>query len=94
MVTFRDNNKGKIIGIGNIDITPSKSIENILLIDGLKHNLLSISRLCDKGFKVIFKSFVCIVASPNDDGMRFIGYRYNDIYIIDLDDLFMQICNA
>ena len=43
MVTFGDNDKGKIIGIGNIDITPSTCIENVLLVDGLKHNLLSIS---------------------------------------------------
>ena len=32
IVTFGDNSKGKIIGIGNIGITPSKYIENILLV--------------------------------------------------------------
>ena len=43
MVIFRDNGKGKIIGIDNICITSSTCIENILLVDDLKHNLLSIS---------------------------------------------------
>ena len=38
MVTFGDNDKEKIIRIGNIGITPSTCIENILLVDGLKHN--------------------------------------------------------
>ena len=42
-VTFGDNKKGKIIGIRNIDKTKSSNIENVLLVDGLKHNLLSIS---------------------------------------------------
>ena len=56
MVIFGDNDKEKIIGIENIGITPSKYIENILLVDGLKHNLLSISQFCDKRYKVIFES--------------------------------------
>ena len=56
MVTFGDNGKGKIIGIGNIGIAPFKYIKNILLVDGLKYNLLSISQFCDKGYKVIFES--------------------------------------
>ena len=30
------------------------SLKIFLLVDGFKHNLLSISQLCDKGFKVIF----------------------------------------
>ncbi|RVX03500.1 hypothetical protein CK203_027856 [Vitis vinifera] len=54
-VTFGDYAKRKIIGQGNIDNDTSSLIENILLVDGLKHNLLSISQLCDKGFKVIFE---------------------------------------
>ena len=39
-VTFGDNKKGKIIGIGNIGKTKFSNIENVLLVDGLKHNLL------------------------------------------------------
>ena len=42
-VTFRDTNKGKIVGIGNVVKEPSPIIENILLVDELKYNLLSIS---------------------------------------------------
>ena len=42
-VTFEDNHKGNIIDIRKIKITPSTFIENVLLVDKLKHNLLSIS---------------------------------------------------
>ena len=55
-VTLGDNVKRKIIGQGNIGTDISSLIENVLLVDGLKHNLLSISQLCDKGFKVIFEA--------------------------------------
>ena len=55
-VTFRDNSKGRIIGQDNIGNGTSSLIESVLLVDGLKHNLLSIIQLCDKGFKVIFEA--------------------------------------
>ncbi|RVW24377.1 hypothetical protein CK203_093263 [Vitis vinifera] len=60
-VTFGDNAKGRIIGQGNIGNDTSSLIESVLLVDGLKHNLLSISQLCDKGFKVIFEASHCII---------------------------------
>ena len=52
-VTFGDNAKGKIIGIGNVGNSPTPIIENVLLVDNFKHNL-SISQLCDKGYCVNF----------------------------------------
>ena len=88
IVTFGDNGKEKIIGIGNIGITPSKYIKNILLVDGLKYNLLSISQFYDKGYKVIFEFSFCIVTNPIDEGIKFVGHRYSNIYIVDLNDLF------
>ena len=60
-VTFGDDAKGKIIGIGNVKFGTSSLIENVVLVDGLKHNLLSVSQLCDKGFDVVFDNVVCKV---------------------------------
>ncbi|MDM1441681.1 hypothetical protein HX135_33675, partial [Pseudomonas aeruginosa] len=53
-VTFGGNEKGKIIRIGNIGNPLHLVIENVCLVEGLNHNLLSISQLCDKGYEVIF----------------------------------------
>ena len=86
-ITFRDNRKGRIIGIGKIKITSSTFIENVLLVDKLKHNLLSISQLCDVGFNVIFKTSMCIVADPINPNSKFIGQRLDNVYVVDLDDL-------
>jgi len=58
-VTYGDNNKGKIVGVGKIGKKSSTSIENVLLIDGPKHNLLNIHQLCDKGLLVSFDSHIC-----------------------------------
>ena len=61
LVNFRDNAKGKIIGIGNVDNSFSPIIENVLFVDNLKHNLLSISQLCDKVYRVVFKTSKCLI---------------------------------
>ena len=53
-VTFRDNGKCRTIGHGSLGNNSSSLIKNVLLVDGLKHYILSISQLCDKGSKVIF----------------------------------------
>ena len=41
-VKFGDDSRGKIIAIGTIGMPPFL-IENVYLVQGLKHNLLSIS---------------------------------------------------
>lgn len=49
-VTYGDDNKGKILGVGTVGVPPCTIIKDVLYVEGLKHNLLSISQLCDKGF--------------------------------------------
>ena len=47
-VSFGNNAKGKIIGQDNTGNDTYSLIENVLLVDGLKHNILSISQICDR----------------------------------------------
>ena len=53
-VTYGDNRKANVIGKGNIIVNKDLSINNVLLVEDLKYNLISISQLCDNGFKVTF----------------------------------------
>ena len=83
-VTFRDNWKGRIVGQGNIGNDTSSLIENVLLVDGLKHNLLSTSQLCEKGFKVIFEASHCIIKDIQNDKTIFMRHRCDNIYAINI----------
>ena len=65
--TFGDNNKWKIMGEGNIGNQYKTQIENVLYVDGLKHNLLSISQLCDKDFKIEFNRNWCLISEAISD---------------------------
>ena len=83
-VTYGDNNKGKIIGVGKIGTSSSTPIENVLLVKGLKHSLLSVSQLCDRGYKVSFDSEKCVIKHEHDKDIEHIGLRENSVYMIDL----------
>ena len=48
-VTFGDNSKGKVVSLGKMAITKYLSISNVLLVESVSFNLLSIVQLCDLG---------------------------------------------
>ena len=60
-------------------------LENVLLVEGLKHNLISISQLCDKGYKVCFYANSCEVSCLESNEIKLIGNRVGNVYIIYLD---------
>ena len=62
-VKFGGNQKGKIIGSGTIGNSNLPSISNVLLVEGLAHNLLSISQLSDNGYDIIFNQNSCRAVS-------------------------------
>ncbi|CAJ2637412.1 unnamed protein product [Trifolium pratense] len=85
-VGFGGNQKGKIIGTSTVG-NSSLSINDVWLVDGLKHNLLSISQFCDNGYVVVFNKESCIVSKQSDNTIVFKGMRKNNVYKINLSDL-------
>ncbi|KAI4295042.1 hypothetical protein MLD38_040690 [Melastoma candidum] len=79
-VKFGDNSKGSVIGKGTIGSSDSMVIDEVLLVTELKHNLLSISQLCDKGYKITFDQDKCSGVLNNE--VRFIGNRKGNIYTL------------
>ena len=86
MVTFGNNGKGKVAGIGKIGQPNSTIINDVLLVEGLKHNLLSVSQFCDNECKVMFESYKCTVIDKS--GKTIVnGQRHGNVYIVDLFEL-------
>nr|KYP31082.1 hypothetical protein KK1_049066 [Cajanus cajan] len=82
-VTYGDNNKGKIIGSGIVGNSSNTLIEDVLYVEGLQYNLLSISQLCDKNFNVSFNNECCLVCDKSTNETLFFGKRINNIYMLD-----------
>ena len=82
VVTYGDNNKGQTKGFGTIKC---KSVEfkNVSYVKGLKHNLVSISQLCDADYEVHFnKKEGKVIDSKMVPVLT--ANRQNDIYVLDM----------
>jgi len=60
-VTFGDGSKSQIKGKWIISLPGLPDIANVLYVEGLKVNLLSISQICDQDFMVLFSKGKCLV---------------------------------
>ncbi|WVZ62398.1 hypothetical protein U9M48_012154 [Paspalum notatum var. saurae] len=81
-ITFGDNSKGKVEGLGKIEISSEYSINNVLLVDSLNFNLLSVGQLCDLGFQCLFKPNEVIVSKIDGGEEVFKGFRHNNLYLV------------
>ncbi|KAG9442456.1 hypothetical protein H6P81_018310 [Aristolochia fimbriata] len=61
-VTFGDGGKGTITVKGTLNVDGLPRLQNVLLVQGLQANLISISQLCDENLQVHFTSDKCLVA--------------------------------
>ena len=53
-VTFGDGAKGTVLGCGSLKIPCMPKLENVLLVNGLKENFISINQLYDQNLLVQF----------------------------------------
>jgi hypothetical protein len=59
-LSFGNDDSTKIIGKDTVRIgNKNTKAENVLLVEDMKHNLLSVSQMCDQGHKVTFDSQKC-----------------------------------
>jgi len=59
-VSFGNDNLARIIGRGEIRIrNKDTKEENVLLVEDMKHNIISVSQMCDQGHKLLLESQMC-----------------------------------
>ena len=86
-VTFGDNQKGRVIGIGNVSSKYDNFIKNVMLVDNLKYNLISVSQLCDKNVDVKFEKNAWHIINPFNNCVIFSSKRFKDTYLLNVDDM-------
>jgi len=92
LVTLGNNEKSQIKGISVIGKINSAKIENVQYVEGLKHNFISISQLCDSGFEVIFKPHTCEVRQISSGKILLTWSRNKNLYILYIDELPAESC--
>jgi len=82
-ITFAGNERGKVLGTGNITLNSQFNLSKVLLVDTLGYNLLSISQLCDSGFNCLFTNEGVSVIRRSDDSVAFKGVLKGKLYLVD-----------
>jgi hypothetical protein len=83
-VTFGNDAPGKIKGKGMVSLSNGKGKEqDVMLVDGLKHNLLSVIQMCDRGCELLFASKDCKIKYVNSGQVVAEGIRTeNNVYVL------------
>ena len=82
-IVFGDNSKGDVLGLGKVAITLEHSITNVLHVDSLSYNLLSVSQLCEMGYNCLFTDKGVEVFRREDSSIVFMGHLKNKLYLVD-----------
>jgi hypothetical protein len=81
-VTFGNDAPGKIKGKGMVSLSNGKGkAQDVLLVDGIKHNLLSVSQIFDRGCEVLFTSKDYKIKSVNSGQVVAKGIRTKKLYM-------------
>ncbi|KAJ9542139.1 LOW QUALITY PROTEIN: hypothetical protein OSB04_028645 [Centaurea solstitialis] len=89
-VTFGGNGKGQTRGYGTLT-NGVTTFKRVAYVEGLMHNLLSISQLCDKNHKVSFSKKKCKVKNRRKE-VILTSVRQADIYIINMNTSTENFC--
>jgi len=85
-ISFGDGNKGKTVGYGKLCLG-NVIIEDVALVEGLKHNLVSMSQLSDKGYQSTFDKSGCRITHQQSGKVVLEGKRIGNIYEASLENL-------
>jgi hypothetical protein len=91
-VSFENDNSTKIIGRARVNLGRKDAKEkNVLLVEDMKHNLLSVSQMCDQGHKLLFDSKKCEIRKEGSGRLVDTTIRtLNNIYV--LNEIGKEIC--
>ncbi|XP_070013337.1 uncharacterized protein [Nicotiana sylvestris] len=87
-VSFGNDKKGYILGVGRIGKSLIHLIENVYYVNGLKYSLLSVSQIYDKGNKEEFVPKICTITNLVTGEVILMVKKYKNIYVADFDSLY------
>jgi hypothetical protein len=72
-IMYGDNSEWRVLGYDKIAITTNHFISNVLLVDSLNYNLLSVSQLYEMSYNCLFTNKGVTVFRRYDDSYSFSG---------------------
>jgi hypothetical protein len=82
-VTFGDRSKSKVTGLGKVVVAKDVTLVNVMLVETLGYNLLSVHALNKMGFAVFIDVDVVVILWSKTLKVAFVGYVEDDLFVVD-----------
>ena len=84
-VSFGNDGSSNVIGSGTVSLRSKDDLaKNVLLVENMNHNLLSVGQMCDQGHTMLFNSTKCKIRKGRYGKIVAAASRApNDIYVLD-----------
>ena len=82
-VSYGDKTRSKVMGLGKVVVTPDVSLVNVMLVETLGYNLLSVRQLGFMGLATFFDVDVVVLLWCKTLKVAFFGYVENGLYVVD-----------
>jgi hypothetical protein len=83
-VQYGGSSRSKVFGLGKVVVSPDTSIENVMLVETLSYNLLSVQQLALMGFATLFSVDIVTLLWSKTLKVAFVGHVENGLYVVDL----------
>ena len=70
-VSYGDKSKSKVLGLGKVVVAPDISLVDVMLVETLGYNLLSVRALGKMGFAVFFDNDIVVLMWSKISKSRF-----------------------
>ena len=82
-VSYGDKSKSKVLGLGKVVVAHDVSLVDVMLVETLGYNLLSVRALGKMGFAVFIDNDIVVLLWSKTLKVAFVGYVENDLYVVD-----------
>ena len=84
-VTYGDGSSSKVLGLGKVVVSPDTAIVDVMLVETLSYNLLSIGKLASMGFATFFDVDIVVLLWSKTLTLAYVGHVENGLYVVDFD---------
>jgi len=82
-VTYADKSKSKVMGFGKVVVAHDITLVDVMLVETLGYNLLSVHALGKMGFAIFIDDDIVVLMWSKSLKVAFVGDVENDLYVVD-----------
>jgi hypothetical protein len=85
-VTYGDSSSSNILGLDKVVVSHNVTVEDVMLVESLSYNLLSVAQLSNMGFATFFDVGIVVLLWSKSLNVAHVGHVINDLYVIDFSE--------